>query len=225
MINDLDAALQKEVFFAVEPKYLESYLQRLEGWWLRRVIRQLTGANKKPILSEELLSETTYLREQFKQDNLPIDDDIMTAYIDASGYQDMAFVHQLRLIEIGNPRIIIAIRNYFRAFEHRSRWMREDLLLIGELDRYEERLVEEWDILFQQMRDELGEGAAEEAKRKAAQTLYKWVETGTHLPIRTGVTEPSIARGTYHRLADDQRVGWHLDYVEMLKQLLEPQQT
>jgi hypothetical protein len=41
-INDLDAALQKEVFFAVEPKYLESYLQRLEGWWLRRVIRQLT---------------------------------------------------------------------------------------------------------------------------------------------------------------------------------------
>lgn len=224
-IDDMDAAFMEVIFYAVEQKYLESYLQRLEGWWLRRVIKQLTGANKKPILSEELLSETTYIREQFKQDNLPIDDDIMTASVDASGYQDMAFVHQLRLIEVGNPRIIIAIRNYFRAFEHRSRWMREDLLLIGELDRYEERLVEEWDILFQQMRDELGEEAAEEAKRKAAQTLYKWVETGTHLTIRTGVTEPSIARGTYHRLADNQRVGWHLDYIEMLKKLLEPQEA
>jgi hypothetical protein len=224
-IDDMDAAFMEVIFYAVEQKYLESYLQRLEGWWLRRVIKQLTGANKKPILSEELLSETTHIREQFKQDNLPIDDDIMSAYVDASGYQDMAFVHQLRLIEIGNPRIIIAIRNYFRAFEHRSRWMREDLLLIGELDRYEERLVEEWDILFQQMRDELGEEVAEEAKRKAAQALYKWVETGSHHSIRTGVTEPSIARGTYHRLADNQRVGWHPDYIEMLKKLLEPQQA
>lgn len=183
-IADLDAAFREVIFYAVEQKYLESFLQRLEGWWLRRVIRQLTGTNKKPILSEELRSETTHIREQFKQDNLPIDDDIMTAYVAASGYQDMAFVHQLRLIEIGNPRIIIAIRNYFRAFEHRSRWMREDLLLIGELDRYEERLVEAWDILFQQMHDELREEAAEEAKRRAAQTLYKWVETGTHLPIK-----------------------------------------
>jgi len=224
-ITDLEVALKEEIFFAVEQQFIDSFLQRLEGWWFRRAINHLVGSNSKPILSEELIAETTRLREQFKQDSLPIDDEIMRASVDASGYQDRAFVYQLRLIEIGNPRIFHAIRNYFRAFEQRSRWIREDLLLVGELERYEDRLVEEWDILFQQMRDELGENATEEAKKKAAQTLYKWVETATHPSIRTGVTEPSIARGTYQILSDDQRVGWHLEFRERLQQLLELQEA
>lgn len=223
-IDDLEEALKVAIFYAVESRYLEQYLQRLEGWWYRRAIKQVANRGLNPILSEELQAETDRLREQFKQDNLPIDDEIMSASVDASGYQDRVFVHQLRLIEIGNPRILLAIRNYFRAFEQRSRWLREDLLLVGELDRYEERLIEEWDIHFQQMRDELGQGAAEEARKSAAQALYRWVETGSHRSIRSGVTEPIIARGTYHMLADNQRVGWHPDFVELLRQLIEPQE-
>jgi len=97
------------------------------------------------------------------------------------------------------------------------------LLLVGDLDRYEDRLVEEWDILFQQMRDELGDLASEEAKKQAAQTLYKWVETGMHHPIRQGVTEPVVARGTYQMLADCQKAGWHPEFVERLRQLMELQ--
>jgi hypothetical protein len=149
----------------------------------------------------------------------------MNASVDASGYHDRLFVHQLRLIEIGNGRIFHAIRNFFRAFEHRSRWIREDLILVGDLERYEERLIEEWDILFQQMRDELGEEASKESKKIAAQTLYKWVETATHPQIKPGVTEPSIARGTYHLLSDSQRVGWHLEFEQRLRQLLENQEA
>jgi hypothetical protein len=149
----------------------------------------------------------------------------MSASVDASGYQDRPFVHQLRLIEIGNARIFHAIRNFFRAFEQRSRWIREDLLLVGELERYEDRLIEEWDILFEQMRDELGDSASEHAKKEAANTLYKWVETATHQQIRPGVTEPSISRGTYQLLSDSQRVGWHLEFKERLRQLLEAQEA
>lgn len=224
-LGDLDAELREVVYYAVEQKYLESYLQRLEGWWLRRAIRHLTSEDSAPILSEELAAETAALREQFKQDSLPVDDDIMQAFVDASGYQDKAFVHQLRLLGVGGPRILHAIRHFFRAFEQRSRWLREDLLLVGELDRYEDHLVEEWDIMFQRMRENLGEQAAEEAKRAAARALYEWVETWPHRPIRGGVTEPSIARGSYHMLADERRVGWHPEFVERLKALLEPQEA
>ena len=103
--------------------------------------------------------------------------------------------------------------------------MREDLLYIGELGQYEDRLVEEWDILFQQMRDELGEVASEEAKKTAAQTLYKRIEKDSHRGIRAGVTEPSIPRGTYQLLSDAQRVGWHLDFEERLHRLLENQEA
>ena len=48
-----------------------------------------------PILSQELEKETARLREQFKQNNLPIDDDILSETVDASGYQDRKFVQQL----------------------------------------------------------------------------------------------------------------------------------
>jgi len=220
-IADLDSELKEASFGFTQINFLDSFLKRLEGWWYRRAINHLTDAKAKPILSEELDSETSSLREQFKEESLPIDDDIMSASIDASGYHDRIFVHQLRIIEVGNARIFHAIRNLYRAYEQRSRWMREDLLYVGELDKYEDRLVEEWDILFQQMRDELGEQASQDAKKAAAQIIYKWVETGSHRGIRAGVTEPSIPRGTYQLLSDAQRVGWHIDFKERLRRLLE----
>jgi hypothetical protein len=219
-IGLLDNQLRQAVFYAVERRFLNSYLQRLEGWWYGRVVTHLLDDNAGPILGEELEAEASRIREQFKEDNLPVDDDIMRATVDASGYLGRAFVEQLRLIGVNQNRVVHAIRNYYRAFVQRSRWMREDLLYVGELDRYEDRLMEEWDLIFQQMRDELGEDAADEAKTRAAQDLYKWVETGTHHVIRPAVTEPSIARGTYQMLADDLRVGWHLEFRKRLQALL-----
>jgi hypothetical protein len=185
----------------------------------------LTKSDSKPILSDEFSAEITELREQFKQDSLPIDDDIMKASIDALGYQDRTFVEQLRLIEIGNPRIVYAIKNYFRAFEHRSRWLREDLLGIGELEKYEDALFEEWDIHFQEMKEELGEEPTEEIMKNAARALYKWVEIGTHPRIRSGVVEPSIPRGTFQILSDSQRLGWHVKFRERLQNVLEPKEV
>ena len=219
-IGQLDDRLRQAVFFAVERCFLDSYLQRLEGWWYGRVLGHLTDSAAAPILGEELESEANRIRAQFKEDNLPVDDDIMRSTVDASGYMDRPFVEQLNIIGVNQNRVLHAIRNYYRAFEQRSRWMREDLLYVGELDRYEERLVEEWDLLFQQMRDNLGDDAAEDEMTRAAQLLYQWVETGAHQQIRRGVTEPAIARGTYQMLADDLRVGWHLEFRERLQALL-----
>jgi len=220
-IGDLGEQIREDLFFAVEKRFLNSFLQRLEGWWFFRVIQALQDDKLKLILSEELESETSNLREQFKLENLPIDLDILSASVDASGYQDRVFVEQLRLIEIGAPRIVHAIKNYFRAFEQRSRWVREDLLFVGELGLYENRLMEEWDVLFQQMRDELDEDATEDEMLRSAQTLYKWVETAQHIQIRPGVTEPFVSRGTYHMLSDAQRVGWHTEFSHRVKRILD----
>ncbi|MFB3896957.1 MAG: ABC-three component system protein [bacterium] len=221
----LDEELKQLIYIAVKQKFINSFLQRLEGWWYQRVINHLSHKVVTPILSTELDSEIALLREQFKEDNLPIDKDIMSASIDATGYENYIFVHQLQLIGIGNERIYYAIKNYFRAFEHMSCWIREDLILVGDLEYYEDRLVEEWNIHFQQMREELGEIATEHEKKIAAQKLYKWIETGNHLLIRSSVTEPAISRGTYQLLSDAQRVGWHLEFKELLRKLLEPREV
>ena len=219
-IGELLRELRIAVFHAAARRFLDSYVQRLEGWWYARVVEQLQHAKPAPILGEELEAESNRIREQFKRDSLPIDDDIMSATLDATGYQDRLFVEQLKLINVNPNRVVHAIRNYYRAFEQRSRWIREDLLHVGDLDRYEARLIEEWDLMFQQMTDRLGDEAAEEALLHAARDLYNWVELGAHLPVRTAVTEPSIARGTYQILADDLRVGWHKEFRLRLQHLL-----
>jgi len=221
LLADLDSVIRQEVYFTVECKYLNAFIMRLDGWWLKRVILLLTQQNIKPVLSEELYEELGHLREQFKQENLPIDDDILAATVDENGYQNRTFVQQLKLIEIGNRRIFFAIRDYFRAFTQRSRWLREELLYIGELDRYEQKLTEEWEIHFEAMRDELGDEATNEEKKRAAQALYRWVEENDLQKIRPMVNDPCISRGSYHILADDLKVGWHLEFSNRLRELLE----
>ena len=215
-ITDLDSELQKEVHFAVDRRFLDKFLQRLEGWWVKRVISLLTKKSNDGISREEIESEISNLREQFKQENLPIDKDILQATVDESKFRNCTFIRQLSLIDVGNQRIFYAIENYYRASTQRSRWVREDLLHVGELDRYEQRLIDEWKVLFARMLDKLKRSATEKEKIGVGQNLYEWVEFEASIPIRRYVEERFITTGSYHMLANELRVGWHPEFKQNL---------
>jgi hypothetical protein len=88
-----------------------------------------------------------------------------------------------------------------------------------DLRRYEKRLIEEWDLVFEAMRDELGDTATDQAKEEAARSVLQWVERACIL-IRPSVTEPFVCRGSLHLLADELRVGWHPEFRDRLAHLL-----
>lgn len=221
-IDDLDSELRQEVFWAVKKEHHAAFLERLEGWWLRRVLAQLCNSNGERIGSVEVEAMMSDLREGFKQESLPIDDNLLEFSLNEAtraAHESSKFVRQLDLAKAGKQRIAAAIRDYYRAFEQRSRWIRNDLVVGLELSKYEKRLVEEWELVFEGMRDELGDSATDEAKEEAARSVLKWVER-TAIPIRTGVTEPFVCRGSLHMLADELRVGWHPEFHDRLKHLL-----
>ena len=221
-VIDLDAELRGEVFWAVEKEHHTPFLERLEGWWLRRILFQLTNASSDRVASAEVEAKMADLREQFKQDSLPIDDDLLEFVLDDgthANYLGFPFVLQLELIQTGKRRIAAAIRDYYRAFEQRSRWLRDDLIGSLDLDVYEKRLVEEWELVFEAMRDELGDPAADEAKCQAARSVLAWAERAS-IPIRINVTEPFLTRGSLHMLADEIRIGWHPEFRVHLASLL-----
>jgi hypothetical protein len=223
-ITALDDDLKTEVFWAVERKDHDAFLERLEGWWLRRCLKQLASAVPADrVLAAEIEAQMSDLREQFKQDSLPIDDDLLMFDLDEEtqiAHSGSMFVRQLEIIAAGKRRIAGAVRDYYRAFEQRSRWLRNDLLLIGDLTQYERRLVEEWELVFEGVKDELGDKAAEAAQQKAAREVLKWAES-ISLPIRPGVTEPFVTRGSLHMLADEVRLGWHPQFHDRLAALLQ----
>ncbi|MDO9326622.1 MAG: hypothetical protein Q7T80_16855 [Methanoregula sp.] len=219
LINELDGCLIGEILRACHRSKVESFLSYLEGWWYNRIIKSLTTDRAQFILGIDLDSRIDELREDFKNDSLPIHDDLRTINVNQEFYQDYLFVHQLKMIEVTSNRIAIAVNNYYRAREQRSRWLREDLLIFGDLDVYEDRLKEEWTIHFETMRENLGEEATEKEKIRAARSIYDWVEKEADIPLRK-CQEPFITRGSYHILADKGKVGWHVDFESRIADLL-----
>lgn len=226
--TSIDTDLKSEVFLVVDRKHHEAFLDRLEGWWLRRTLKQLVSHSiDDRVSSAEIEAQMSGLRDQFKQDSLPIDLDLLNYALDDTtntAHKDYPFVQQLELIAVGKKRVAAAVRDYYRAFEQRSRWLRDDLLLIGDLTLYEKRLSEEWELVFEAMKDNLGENVAEAEMQKAARDVLEWAEQ-VSIPIRPRVTEPFVTRGSLHMLADEIRIGWHRDFRERLASLIGTKET
>lgn len=221
-VDDLDGELRREVFWAVDKEHHAAFLDRLEGWWVRRVLEQLCSSSGDRIGSVEVEAQMSDLREGFKQESLPIDDDLLEFNLDdttRAAHENSNFVHQLDFVKAGKRRLAAAIRDYYRAFEQRSRWLRDELVVGLDLRRYEKRLIEEWDLVFEGMRDELGDTATDQAKEEAARSVLQWAERACIL-IRPSVTQPFVCRGSLHMLADELRVGWHPEFRDRLAHLL-----
>ena len=227
-IGDIPATIRDKHMRSIRREHREFVFERLEGWWTDAVIKQLTGARPEGIFGYEVSDKLSNLAEEYKADNLPITfrgkapaDEIDT---DAD---PRLFVAQLREIGISSNRIRSAILDYYRAFEQRSAWARENLLALGEVEEYEDRLADEWgrykDVAFEKLKGD----SAEEALREAGSALYNWAEFETgkieSLRIRARVTEPYVLRGSLHILADatpEPRVYWHPRFLDRLGELL-----
>ena len=223
-VVELDQRLNSAIFHAVRPDWRAAFLERLEEWWYRRCLHSLFDpSSSRPILSEDLIWKEADLREHFTEDNLPVDE-IPVDKLDPDAYENAVFVHQLRLIDLGMSRVMRAVRDYYRAFAQRSRWLRNQLLVPGELDDYAEKLIDAWELRFERMTDLLGEDATEQVKRQAAEELYAWAERET-IPIRRDFSEGWMVRGSYHILANDRRVGWHPEFLALLEKIIGPREA
>lgn len=213
---------------SIRREHRTSVFERLEGWWNDSVITQLTGHKKEGIFGYEVSDKLSNLSEEYKLDNLPITFRGKSPTEEIDTNKDFRiFVMQLREIGISSNRIRNAILDYYRAFEQRSEWARENLLVSGEIEDYEDRLVDEWgrykDVVF----EELDDSSAENVLLNAGKDLYRWADqqSGNYeaLRIRTRVTEPYIIRGSFHILANyspEPRVHWHPLFLNRLGQLL-----
>lgn len=109
------------------------------------------------------------MSQEYSDDNLPIDIfDIGNLQEDDLSANEKIFYEQLKLICLGNRRMQTALRDYYRAFKQRANWVRNDLLFVNELEKYEQRLIDEWEHAFAAMEDDLAEysGVTEEEKLK-----------------------------------------------------------
>lgn len=227
-IEDIPEAIKNRHMRSIRREHRNAVFERLEGWWNDEVIKQLTGNRDEGILGFEVSDKLSALSEEYKLDNLPITFRATEPAGEIDTEKDpRTFVVQLREIGVSSSRIRSAILDYYRAFEQRSEWARENLLALGEIEDYEARLVDEWsrykDVVF----EDLDEDCAEDVLQRAGKELYKWADQQSgnieSLRIRARVTEPYVTRGSFHILADaapEPRVYWHPRFLDRVGRVL-----
>ncbi|MCY6494603.1 ABC-three component system protein [Leptolyngbya sp. GGD] len=214
----------KSLLKGVRREHRSSVYERLEGWWFKKVVLHLSENSEELISGFEIHDKLCEINDQFKPEALPIDYlDYQPTELPDPNSDNRQFVAQLRAIAIQNKRIEKAILDYYRAFEQRSRWVREDLIVSNDLEVYEKKLVDEWERYYLMLEDEMEETGDEEARhRSMGRKLYNWMEQEADYRIRQLVSEEFIMRGSYHMLADKTppSIHWHPKFVERLSQIL-----
>lgn len=211
-IIDVRDEIARELYHAAARDQVDHLVERLEGWWFGVVVKALTGAGPNAIPVLAIDQRVDELREEFKRGALPIDyKSVAPPPAVVAELDKRPFVRQLRRIQIGPNRVEWAIRDYYRASEQRSRWAREDLLVNGELETYEQELVEAWQPRHAALLDELTPTCPPEKKVRLGQDLFKWAEQEANFPLRT-VRERFLTHGSYHILSNRYALGWHPDY-------------
>lgn len=227
-IQDLPSIIKDQHMRSIRRDNRDAIFERLEGWWNDTVVNLLTGKRTEPIFGYEISDKLAAFAEEYRSDNLPITfrGKVPLGEIDVDK-DPRLFVEQLREIGISSSRIRNAILDYYRAFEQRSSWARESLLVSGEIEEYEDRLIDEWSRFRDVVFEKLDEQSADEVLLEAGKALYQWadLESGNigTLRIRERVTEPYVVRGGFHILANNRpipKVYWHPHFLNRVGKLL-----
>lgn len=221
-ITQLDTEIKRKFKIAVPDKFMDDFCQRVEGWWYDRVIKSLVSRLDTYIRSNQIRNKLFELESLYHDDNLPIDFvDLTPPAEEGLPITQRVFIEQLRLVMLSKPRISRAIADYYKAYRQRSKWLNDGNLLIGELSKYENRLIDEWNLAFLKLKEKLEGIEDDKVQAIAGRSLFDELESRSDLSIRRLCDQPYVMRGTYHQLANGMKVGWHPDFVDRLKALIQ----
>lgn len=220
-VVDLDQQFTAIVRYAALPQHRDAFLQRIEGWWLQRIVMHLSDQSPGVISVVEVQQQFHEIREQFRRDSLP--DDMFSAQLPPEATpdaDDRVFVRQLRLINLSLARLRNAQEDHYRAFVQRSQWVKEHLMALDEAEKYELRLIDGWKERFAIMRERVLQGSDEPTLARHGSDLYDWMSTEaaarSDLWVRADFKSGYMTRGSYHMLAELIRLGWHPEYETRL---------
>ncbi len=200
-------------------EHRDEIVERLIGWWDKQVCQHLLNKSKNPIKEYEINSKLISINDYYKPDNLPTQYAGEKCEIDIENDDRCFVIHLKKITDSKKDKRLIerAILDFYRASNERSGWLREGLLNKfengeDEIHRYEKKLISKWAMCLEDVRHEYDDfdELDDSKKRKAGFKVFSKTRDAD-IRIRERVTEPYIMQGSYHILANDDRVAWHPD--------------
>jgi hypothetical protein len=122
------------------------------------------------------------------------------------------YVRQLRIIKVDDSEILTAIDDFVRCGSERFRLAIEGDVNADDWIDFDDRLLQHWRIVSgREKRAIIG--------RNPVDTGYAIYSASIqHEPaLALDPPQPYLARGSFHRLANNSNLGWHPDYVRLCK--------
>ena len=216
-IEKILSDIKKILKYACSSSDIDYFVEKLSGWFIIRVITSLYNKTQEKITKWELEDKMDEYREEFKRGSLPIDyeNEFNDISEDNLAGNERLFIEQLKAIKVTPTTISNAICDYYKAYNQRGLWVRKSKILNSGLEEYDNRLIREWAIEFENMIPNINDSTNDIEKEKAGREVYKNIEN-KNMPICEAeihkIKGHYIMRGSYHMLANQVNVGWHPDY-------------
>jgi hypothetical protein len=212
-ITDVRSEIEDRLAFAAPLEHIPHVVDHLEGWWFAQVVLCLSAPDAPAISLLALRSKIDEIAAAYKTGQLLLNDEaaqISSADLVASDAR--TFVKQMRRVGLQDEVVEYAKRDYYRATAQRSAWSRENVLLDGESQRYDEELVDRW--RRERLAREAGASlASDDDKCAFGRNLFHWANR-TQISFRNR-HEMWLCSGSYQILADVLAVGWHPDHQSL----------
>jgi hypothetical protein len=236
-IDKLEQLIQDRLKLGQLTDKVQFIYQGLLGWWEGKVVKQLLLKSKEsvePHLNYAIkwidVNNMLYeISSQYQRDRLPtqfFNAEPSEAFYNAQ--RGRMFVRQLQCLNVDPNQVRISIRKFYRAFEQRTKWAKEDLLIDGELLNYDRALQEKWDEFRTKLKRKkrfLDKLHKEDRCAEFGRDMLDWAEE-SNFPIRDSVLakDDYVTHGSYHLLADKARpeVHWHPNFLQKLTDSNEP---
>lgn len=223
--RDYGFELRERLKLFIHPPYVDDFTNAVIGWWQSQCISMLR--DRHGIETEDLAAKLQSLRDDYRPTSLPYAWDITPSDEERLTYETRLFIGQLRWVAASSAMLRRAIDDYHRSYHNKSRWLRIGIIGRDELDDYERRLVDAWGRAREWMMYELADINDADRRAKAGLELWTKVSNSPDVVLRGEFHEQNLVQGSYHELADggpDRRpqLGWHPEFEERLRDLLEP---
>lgn len=216
-MEEIGEKIRQELRLTILPKFMDSYYERLIGWWNEQCCLLLTR-KKEFIELTELFTEISYLRDQYNPDSLPLFfSGLQLEEGEAAEDYELTYVRQLQLIGCKEYGIANAIIDYRKAVRECDKWLTDGLTLPDEIEQYYRRLEDVWKNDFGFVKDECGDDADSNETKERGYEFYKHFIAKDLPRLRERIDTAYVARGCCHDLSDRKRIGWHPYYKQLLE--------
>lgn len=199
------------------PDQREAISRRLIEWWDLQIVYSFCAKRERFITRLEVLQRVLEMAGELARDEL-IADFQFEAPPDGHSPPSM-IATQLQLVSSTDSEIRSAQREEWKARSQRHKWMTNRADMASRIHRYDEYLVQEWKDRHEPMAEQ-HQSAPEDEKRVAGLEVFRWSFRQAHKevdPFAKNWSASYYVRGSYQVLAVEQSVGWHPDYVTLLK--------